>query len=51
MIEGGETMAQLFVGQDTMVTDVYGMKTEKQFVNTLQDVIQEQRAIDKLLSN
>ena len=31
--------AQLFVGTKTMVTDVYGMKTEKQFVNTLQDII------------
>ena len=47
----GETMAQLFVGCETMVTDIYGMKTERQFVNTLQDVIRERGAMDKLLSD
>ena len=47
----GETMAQLFVGRETMVTDIYGMKTERQFVNTLQDVIRERGAMDKLLSD
>ena len=29
------TCAQLFVGTNTIVIDVYGMKTDKQFVNTL----------------
>ena len=47
----GETMAQLFVGHETMVTNIYGMKTERQFVNTLQDVIRERGAMDKLLSD
>ena len=46
-----EVMAQLFVRCDTMGTDIYGMKTGSQFVNTLQDVIREQGAMDKLLSN
>ena len=46
-----ETMAQLFVGHETMVTNIYGMKTERQFVNTLQDVICEWGAMDKLLSD
>jgi hypothetical protein len=32
-INGGETCAQFFVGTETLVTDVYGMKTEKHFVN------------------
>jgi hypothetical protein len=36
-IDGGETCAQIFVGTETLVTDVYGMKTEKQFVNTLEE--------------
>jgi hypothetical protein len=40
-IDGGETSAQVFVGTETLVTDVYGMKTEKQFVNTLEDNIRE----------
>ena len=34
-----------------MVTDVYGMKTEKQFVNTLQDIIQHCGAPTKLISD
>ena len=38
-IDSGCKCAQIFVGTKTMVADVYGMKTEKQFVNTLQDII------------
>ena len=34
-----------------MVTDVYGMKTEKQFVNTLEDNIRERGAMSRLLSD
>ena len=34
---GGQTMAQIFVGRKTLVIDVYGMGTEKEFVNTLED--------------
>ena len=44
-------MAQLFVGRETIVTNIYRMKTEGQFVNTLQDVICEWGAMDKLLSD
>ena len=36
---GGQTMAQIFVGHKSLVIDVYGMGTEKEFVNTLKDVI------------
>jgi hypothetical protein len=36
-IDGGETMAQIFVGTETLVTDVEGMKSEKQFINALED--------------
>ncbi len=32
-IDGGQTCAQIFVGTETLVTDVYGVKNEKQFVN------------------
>jgi hypothetical protein len=38
-INGGETAAQIFVGTWSYVTDVEGMKSEKQFVNTLEDNI------------
>ena len=34
-----------------MVTDVYGMKTEKQFVNTLEDNIRERGAMRRLLTD
>ena len=34
-----------------MVTDVYGCKTEKQFVNTLEDNIRKRGAMDKLISD
>ena len=44
-------MAQLFVGHEIMGTNIYGMKTERQFVNMLQDVIHEWGAMDKLLSD
>jgi hypothetical protein len=44
-IDGGETCAQIFVGTETLVIDVYGMKTEKQFVNTLEDNIRERGAL------
>ena len=32
-------MAQFFVGRDTLVCDAYGIKTQKQFINTLYDNI------------
>jgi hypothetical protein len=50
-IDGGETCAQIFVGTDTLVTDVYGMKGEKQFVNTLEDNIRERGAMNRLISD
>ena len=30
-------MAQIFVGKDSLVSDVYPMQSSKQFVNTLED--------------
>jgi hypothetical protein len=38
-VDSGVTIAQLFVGLTSTVCDVYPLKTEKAFVNTLQDVI------------
>jgi hypothetical protein len=50
-IDGGETCAQIFVGAKTLATDVCGMKSEKQFVNTLEDNIRECGAMSRLLSD
>jgi len=38
-IDDGSTCAQIFVGRESLVTDVYGMKTDKEFINTLEDNI------------
>ena len=35
----GQTMAQFYVGRKSLVIDIFGMSTEKEFVNTLEDVI------------
>ena len=50
-IDDGSTCAQLFVGRDTLVADVYGMKSDKQFINTLEDQIRKRGAKDKLISD
>jgi hypothetical protein len=51
IIDSGATSAQIFVATKSLVTDVYGMKSDKEFVNTLQDVIRKRGAMDKLISN
>ena len=40
-IDDGSTSAQIFVGTKTLVTDIYGMKHDKEFVNTLEDNIRK----------
>ena len=40
-----------FVGRDSLVADVYPIKSGKQFANTLEDNIRRLGAMDKLLSN
>jgi hypothetical protein len=45
------TAVVIFVGVNTQVTDVYGIKTDKQFVNTLEDNIIQRGAPLKLISN
>jgi hypothetical protein len=44
------TAAQLFVGREYLVADVSGLKTDKEFVNTIKDNIRERVAMDKLIS-
>ena len=36
-IDSGITMAQLFIGKHSLVSEVYPMQSSKQFVNTLED--------------
>ena len=50
-IPGGHKCAQLFFGVKTCVTDCYPMKTNAEFVYTLEDNIREREAMDKLVSN
>ena len=50
-IDDGSTAAVIFVGTDTQVTDIYGIKTDKQFVNTLEDNITQRGAPHKLISD
>jgi hypothetical protein len=47
----GATAAQIFVGRESLVADVYGLKTDNEFVNTLEDNICERGAMDKLISD
>ena len=38
-IDSAVKQAQVFVGRDTLVADAYPMKSGKQFVYTLEDII------------
>ena len=49
-VDDGSTMAQFFCGQDTLVCDAYGIKSTKQFINTLSDNIRKCGAMDTLIS-
>jgi septum formation inhibitor MinC len=50
-IDCGVTSAQLFIGTKTHTADVYPIKSDKQFVNTLLDNITQRGAPNKLISN
>ena len=50
-IDDGSKVAQIFVGTESLVMDVFGIKTEKQFINTLQDVRRTRGAPTKLISD
>ena len=45
-VDDGSTMAQFFCGHDTLVCDAYGIKSTKQFINTLSDNIRKRGAMD-----
>ena len=50
-VDNGAKYAQFFVGTESMVCDVFPMKTDKQFVNTLEDIIRRRGAPTKLVSD
>ena len=50
-IDDGATCAQIFVGQETLVVNVYSMKSDKQFINMLEDNVHKRGAMDKLVSD
>ena len=50
-VDDGPTMAQFFCGHDTLVCDVYGIKSTIQFINTLSDNIRKRGAMDTLISD
>ena len=50
-IEHGYLAAQFFVGTTSLVSDVYGVKTDTQFLQTLQDNVRKCGAMNKLVSD
>ena len=50
-VDDGSTMAQFFCGCNTLVCDAYGIKSTKQFINTLSDNLRKQGAMDTLISD
>jgi hypothetical protein len=50
-VDSGVTASQIFVGRESLVADVYGLKTNKAFVNTLEHNIRERGAMDNLISD
>jgi len=50
-IDSGVTVAQFFVVCGSIVCNIYGIKTDKQFVNTLGENIHEHGAPNKLISD
>lgn len=50
-IDDGSTSAAIYSGKISHVLDVFGMKRDSQFVNTLEDVIRDRGAPTRLLSD
>jgi len=50
-IDSGTTIAQVFVGMESLVTNLYAIKTDWQFINILQDQIGTRGAPTKLVSD
>ena len=50
-LDSGCKTAQIFVGTESLVADCYGLKTQKQFVASLLDIIRGRGAPTKLISD
>ena len=50
-VDDGSTMTQIFYGHDTFACDTYGIKSTKQFINTLSENIRKWGAMDTLTSD
>ena len=50
-IDNGACYAQIFIGRESLVADVYSMISDKEFVNTLEDQIRRRGAMDHLISD
>ena len=50
-VDSGVKQTQLFVCKECLVSDIYPMRSGKQFVNTLEDNICRCSAMDKLISD
>ncbi len=50
-MDSGATIAQGFVGGESLITDVYAIKSDWQFINTLEDQIWTWGAPTKLISD
>lgn len=50
-VDDGSTSAAIYSGKISHVLDVFGMKTDRQFVNTLEDIIRDRGAPSRLLSD
>ena len=48
-VDSGVKQAHLFVGKESLVSDIYPMRSGKQFVNTLEDNIRRRGVFDKLI--
>ena len=49
--DNGARIAQIYVGRKTLVVDVCAMKTEKEFIHTLQENIRKRGAMDMSISD
>ena len=44
-------MAQFFLRKDTLLCDAYGIKIQKQFINTVYDDIKTRGAMDTIITD
>ena len=50
-IDDDSTSTQIVEGVEILVTNFYGVKNDKKFVNTLEDNVRKRGAMDKLISD